>query len=321
MKEDIALKKIERIRSLVKRLKSGSLEYFQRTGLNELNNKLLASHDLLSPLSGILPTIPDKLKSSIEIEKKRGSGPEDAWLLGALNSMESDAEQAALRWYALQETQKTNLGNGSSLFTINSWSYSISSEGNTRTNWERVQEFFSSCIEPLIDYIEESLDGEIQLLTAFERYKVLCEWYDRKSLSEMKELEMTQEHLTKFLFHEGFTYNLTEVHSPSGRSDNMIPSSDAMIAEAKIFKNEKSIKDVCSQIEKRMEDFNLPIGYCVIYCQDENIGVPKFLDADGNEGPFVIYRTANGKRIAIMTVRLFDIPSTETIGSTDIRLK
>lgn len=315
----MASKKIERIRKLIQRLKSGSAEDFTRVGLPELLEKFSADPLLLSSLSGLLPTIPEKLKANIEAERRRAGGPDDAWLLGVVGQMKDPAERAALRLYALRETLNPTTG-VTNLFRVNSWSSQLSPEGERKSQKDRIDNFFSSCIDPLVDYVEESFDGEAQLFTAFERYKVLCEWYDKEDLQKKQETEMTRRHLTKFLFDEGYTYNLAEVSSPSGRADNVIPA-DAIIAEAKIFNGGASVKAVYSQIEKRMQDFNLSTGYCVVYCQDKKDGVPRFLDADGNEGPFVIYRTANGKRIAIMTVRLFDIPSTEAVKYVDVNLK
>lgn len=319
MKEDIALKKVERLRKLVQRLKLCSPEDFMRVGLRELVDKLSADPLLLSSLSGILPTIPAKLKGNIEVERRRAGGIEDAWLLGVVGQMQKISERAALRLYALREMLSPTTGTPS-CFTIRSWSSELSPEGEHKTQKDRIAQFFSSCVDPLLDYIEESVDGEGQLFIAFERYKVLCEWYDKEALRKSEETEMTREHLTKFLFDEGYTYNLTEVVSPSGRIDNLVPS-DAVIAEAKIFDGQASVKKVCNQIEKRLQDFNLPTGYCVVYCKDKQKGVPNFLDADGSEGPFVILRSENGKRIAIMVVRLFDIPSTETVKNIDVRLK
>ena len=138
-------------------------------------------------------------------------------------------------------------------------------------------QFYNDCIEPIIIYLELQLKQRLNAVHILQRYKTLCEWYEREELFKQKETDLTQKHLSKFLFDQGFTYSLWETVVPSGRIDNLaislgINSSElanlpeAIVVEGKIFRdNSKDIIDVENQISKRLSDLSYNDGYCVIY--------------------------------------------------------
>lgn len=143
---------------------------------------------------------------------------------------------------------------------------------------EIVIQFFNDCIEPILIYIELQIQQTKNTLYIFQRYKILCEWYDREYLMEADEPEITKNHLNKYLFDQGFTYSLSETTMPSGKIDNFafniglkdkhdfsnLP--DAILAEGKIYDgNKKDIQEVKNQVNKRMEDLGFTEGFCVIF--------------------------------------------------------
>ena len=113
----------------------------------------------------------------------------------------------------------------------------------------------------------------------------MCEWYEREKIRDKQETRLTRDHLSKFLFDNGFTYSLSETSVPSGRIDNfafniglkdpkeLSKLPDAIIVEGKIYDGDKSVfGDVYNQVHKRVMELNFNEGYCVIFNKsNENI--------------------------------------------------
>ena len=65
--------------------------------------------------------------------------------------------------------------------------------------------FFEECIKPIILYIELKLNYTLSAIYTLDRYKTLCEWFDRERILSLKgELEITKSHLSRYLFNSGF---------------------------------------------------------------------------------------------------------------------
>lgn len=142
--------------------------------------------------------------------------------------------------------------------------------------------FHAECISPIITYLKKELTETSIALDVLRRYKVLCEWYESKFIFDSKETDITRSHLSKFLFNEGYTYNLTETNVPSGRIDNIIlESNEIIVAESKIYNGEekKVVQSVINQTLKRLENFNIADGYSILINKSD-----KNLKLDGVEG-------------------------------------
>ena len=139
-------------------------------------------------------------------------------------------------------------------------------------------QFYNECIEPILVYVELQIKQSLNAVYILQRYKVLCEWYERVSLAGLEETEITKKHLSKYLFDQGFTYSLSETVVPSGRIDNLALSiglqnktefgslPTAIVAEAKLFIGKKGvISDVKNQALKRAVDLGLKETYCIIF--------------------------------------------------------
>lgn len=182
---------------------------------------------------------------------------------------------------------------------------------------EDVQQCFNEIIEPILIYIELQIGQSLNTLYILQRYKILCEWYERDDIKGKKETSITRGHLSKFLFDNGFTYSLSETSVPSGRIDNfafniglrdpreLSKLTDAIIIEGKIYEGDKSVfKDVYNQVHKRVMELNFNEGYCVIFNKsNENIILDKVKLGGINS---LYYRTIKYSKIFFLIVNLND---------------
>lgn len=193
--------------------------------------------------------------------------------------------------------------------------------------------FYHECINPIILYLKLQIDHSQSAVATLKKYKILCEWYDREKIIDKKELSLTSEHLSKYLFNCGFTYSLTETNTNSGRIDNLAFSigidinqlrelPDIIVVEGKIFTGlVKIFSDVFSQIKKRLNDFNLLDGYCVIYnktnkkinIQDQSgeVGGMSYVDIDGKKIFFIVINLGvdflnSKKRLKEVDIKILD---------------
>jgi len=193
-------------------------------------------------------------------------------------------------------------------------------------------QFFIDCIMPIVVYFEMQIEYEANALHILQRYKVLCEWYEREQLIGMGEVDITQKHLSKYLFDQGFTYSLSETVVPSGRIDNFALSlglkdakglktlPDALIAEGKIYNGsaKSNVVKVKNQALKRAMELNFGEAYCVVFNKSEKKLVIE--GADFLNGVYCVRE--DNKRIFIFIVNLsacfYD--STSTISDVIVNL-
>lgn len=177
------------------------------------------------------------------------------------------------------------------------------------------EQFYNDCIEPILIYLELQINRSANALYTLKRYKVLCEWFDRQTLLNKQEIEITRNHLSKYLFDCGFTYSLSETMVPSGRIDNFAINfglsdktelanlPNAIIAEAKIFRTRRSIQEVFNQVDRRMRDLGFHEGYCVIINKTNQKIVFSEMsgDVDG-----IFYKTVQSSKIYFLVINLHD---------------
>jgi hypothetical protein len=148
---------------------------------------------------------------------------------------------------------------------------------------DRREDFFNDCISPIVTFLELQIETSFNVMAVLQRYKMLCEWYERENIKSNDELSLTKNHLSKFLFDQGFTYVLSETNVPSGRIDNFALNlgysstrelsslPNIVVAEGKIYKNNKrDIQVVKNQVYDRCVELNLSEGFCVIYNKSPN---------------------------------------------------
>lgn len=192
---------------------------------------------------------------------------------------------------------------------------------------QEITQFFNDIIEPVLIYIELQIEQTQNTLHILQRYKILCEWYEREKIRDRQETAITRDHLSKFLFDNGFTYSLSETSVPSGRIDNFALNiglkdpkelsnlPDAIIVEGKIYKDNKSIfKGVYNQVHKRVMELNFNEGYCVIFNKSNKNIILENVKLGGTNSLY--YRTVKDSRIYFLVVNLNEdfYSSTKTLG-------
>ena len=206
----------------------------------------------------------------------------------------------------------------------------ISNCSDVKQDNEKKLQFYNDCIEPILIYVELQIKHSLNSINILRRYKILCEWYDRQNLIKKDELNITKNHLSKYLFDQGFTYSLAEVNVGSGRIDNLGINAEqlsnlpeAIVIEGKILdgKNDKSkLQNVKDQVEKRINELNFKEGFCVVYNKSENIISIKNL-VDNLQGfPFLL---SNNRRIFFVFINLNEIfyESKSTLKNKLIEIK
>lgn len=180
-----------------------------------------------------------------------------------------------------------------------------------------VLQCFNDIVEPILLYVELQIEHTLNSLYILQRYKILCEWYERDLIRDKKETEITKDHLSKFLFDNGFTYSLSETTVPSGRIDNFAISigikerkelsnlPNAIIAEGKIYENDASIFDkVYNQVHKRVMELNFDEGYCVVFNRsNQNIILENVLLGGTNS---LFYKKVKDSKIYFLIVNLHE---------------
>ncbi len=194
------------------------------------------------------------------------------------------------------------------------------------------ERFLNDCIEPIIIYIELQIKHSINAAYVLQRYKILCEWYEREALLGQNELEITKKHLSKFLFDNGFTYSLSETNVPSGRIDNFAFSigfrdsnelsnlPNAIIAEGKIYEaNDSIFREVFNQVHKRMMELNFSDGYCVIFNRSSNNILLEGIQGNING---IFYKIVKDSRIYFLVINLHPdfYDSKKTLGGLSINI-
>jgi hypothetical protein len=195
---------------------------------------------------------------------------------------------------------------------------------------ELVKRFFEIYVEPIVRYLEESLDN-IQLnLHLLARYKKRSEWFYQEELRKLanakdnpsnedllnlpenkskpkydqKEIRLA-ENLYAFLFDEGLDFHVEE-KSPHGRIDLIIDIAGGIGVEVKVFSGKAdNIKKGINQLRQYMDEYQMPVGYLAIF----NIS-PKRLDFPGTQSENKIhYFTHNCKTIYLIDIHIPPAPS------------
>jgi hypothetical protein len=129
-------------------------------------------------------------------------------------------------------------------------------------------------VEPLFDYLDETLDDANVVLATLIRYKQKVEWYRRSDVLKLYQDDTQngeknlKQHMFEFLFDQGLPFHVEPV-SASGEPDVvwLDDSGHHFIGEAKIFDggNKSHIKKGFSQAYTYCVDYNEPLGYLIVF--------------------------------------------------------
>lgn len=194
-----------------------------------------------------------------------------------------------------------------------------------------VAQFFNDIIEPILIYVELQIKQTLNTLYILQRYKILCEWYEREKIRDQNETTITKNHLSKFLFDNGFTYSLSETNVPSGRIDNFAINigikelkelsnlPNAIIAEGKIYeKNDSIFNEVYNQVHKRVMELNFNEGYCIVFNKSNKNIILENVMLSGTNSLF--YRTIKDSKIYFLIVNLNEDFYSSTISLKELKV-
>lgn len=127
--------------------------------------------------------------------------------------------------------------------------------------------FRDAYLEPFYEFLDESLDQHVAVLSLLLKYKKKVEWFEREQVSALaaKGERVLAEHLYAYLFDQGLDFHI-EPQSASGEADLV---ASELVLDAKVFdgdrRNVAYIKSGVNQLLTYTRDFNQTVGYLVIY--------------------------------------------------------
>jgi len=98
-------------------------------------------------------------------------------------------------------------------------------------------------VEPFVEYLEERIGSESELLYTLERFTRRLEWFDQDELYRAYEEDTKRgeagydRYFRRFLFDQGIDYPFSQPHSASGNADVVsgIEGDDPLVSEVKLY--------------------------------------------------------------------------------------
>jgi hypothetical protein len=184
--------------------------------------------------------------------------------------------------------------------------------GRTKSD-EHLESFKDIFLEPLYEFLDESLDDKALILSLLIRYKRRCEWFERDRLFKTwsENTQRGEKHLAldlyEYLFDQGINFQI-EPTSASGEADLVKSQAgeEPLIADAKIFCPEKGkgksyVAAAFNQLYIYTLDFNEPYGFLIIFktCEESlHFALPE----KAASAPFL---THNNKTVFFVVIDLF----------------
>lgn len=188
----------------------------------------------------------------------------------------------------------------------------------SQTMSDGIEAFRLAFVEPLFDYIDESIDDKRMVLVLLKKFKHRCEWFRRNEMhTQFKEDTGSGErilasYLYEYLHDQGIHFYV-EPQSASGRVDLISDQSgkDRLVADAKLFNPERGqdrgylIKGF-RQVYEYTKDFGEIFGYLVIFktCE-QDLDIPT--ENQESAVPFIAH---NNKIIFILVIDIYDYSNT-----------
>jgi hypothetical protein len=112
---------------------------------------------------------------------------------------------------------------------------------------EMLRDFSDQAVEPLIEYLQERLGSESDMLHLLERYRRRVLWFEQDRLFAKYQADTQHGEavydgdLRRFLFEQGIDYPYSQPVGPSGRVDIAAEanSDDPLTCEVKLFDNDR----------------------------------------------------------------------------------
>jgi hypothetical protein len=184
----------------------------------------------------------------------------------------------------------------------------------SRLGVDKLSDYKDWYVEPLLEYLDETLDDANIVLALLLRYKRKVEWYRRDEVREIYEKDTARGetnlklHMFEFLFDQGLPFHV-EPTAASGKPDIVAldGTQHPFIGEVKIFDPDGSrgaayIRKAFSQAYRYAGNYNEPVAYLIVFnvskkqlrveLPSEPDGVPRF--------------ELNHKTIFLVTIDLYE---------------
>lgn len=218
-----------------------------------------------------------------------GSMPVVAGLLDALRRAEQDFDPSA--WYKSSVSRNsvvwpmTEVRRGKAvLWMMEQIASDPENAVNIAHNFSQdynvnatLRNFNDVVVEPFIDYLDERLAAETDLLYLLERYKFRVQWFEHQRLWDKYNADTVRgeqgldEDLRRFLFEQGVDYPFSQIATPAGRIDvAVLDDSDRPLPiEVKLFDGKSYgssyLRKGVGQALRYAEDLGQPDSYLVIF--------------------------------------------------------
>ncbi|WP_108664521.1 hypothetical protein [Euzebya rosea] len=191
---------------------------------------------------------------------------------------DSEAGFAKIAWWLVQETARA----GAQGFRIPmDLTY-------VRNMDDAIRDFTSAVVEPLIEYLQERLAAETDVLYTLERYRRRVQWFEHERLWEaynegsVRGEAILDRDLRKFLFDQGIDYPYSQPASASGKADvvaNIETDEDPLVCEVKLFNNDSYgaayLAKGLNQAVRYADDYGKNEAYLVIFnLSDRRLELP-----------------------------------------------
>ena len=178
-------------------------------------------------------------------------------------------------------------------------------------------------VEPLVDYLQERLGEDSDVLRLLGRYKRRVEWFDRNALyAEFLEHPTRGEavydrNLRRYLFDQGIDNPFSQPRSASGEVDviALLDTEDPLVLEIKLYDGKgRGVANIASglqQAARYASDYHKTTAYVVILnLTDRHLLLP----TDDETASWPPYVRVGGVKVNLVVVQALPLPSASTQG-------
>lgn len=183
-------------------------------------------------------------------------------------------------------------------------------------------------VEPLVDFLEERIGTESNVLYILEKLKRRIEWFDKEELydayqKDTKHGEDTYDtYVRKFLFDQGIDYPLSQPSSASGEADIVsgLDGEDPLVEETKLYDGENYniayVGKGFNQAVQYAQDYGKTTAHLiVINLSEHNLQLPS--DEDVKIWPHRIQ--SGGVTVYMVAIRARPLPSASKRGKQPVK--
>ena len=259
--------------------------------------------------------------SLAQILMRMESGPAldiDSWLTESTDYgretmwPETEEERAKVVWHLLLKIRNE----GGAVHFL----FGLTSETNGN---DAVRSFTEGAVESFVEYLEDRLSAENDLLYVLDRYRRRMLWFEKERLWKAYKDDTSHgeetytEDLQHFLFDQGVDYPFSQPHGPSGRPDLLsgVGTDEPFACEVKLFDAETYgityLAKVLNQARRYAEDYSETCAYLVIYnLTDRQLVLPTDQIDDSWPPRLVV----DGVTIYLVVVQAAPLPSASSQG-------